>query len=236
MSITCELGGGLGNQLFMICNMIRCSFEQGKPFWFKYSTNTITYWDTFLSYLKPYVKDQDYEKNTIVITQDHIDYVSYFEHIMLQGYFQTHIFFETYYKQIYDLINIDEKKKEVQTKLKGFDVRMYTSLDYHPILSYDYYKKAIQTIGSTKIVYFYKDKEYVEQMMMRLKEDKVECISSKQFELDDWEEMIFMSLCQHHIISNSTFSWWGAYLGTNDKMVVYPEAWVGQFPDSWIKM
>jgi hypothetical protein len=42
----------------------------------------------------------------------------------------------------------------------------------------------------------------------------------------DHEELFLMSLCDHHIISNSTFSWWGAWVA-GDEQVVYPSQWFG---------
>jgi hypothetical protein len=65
-------------------------------------------------------------------------------------------------------------------------------------------------------------------------------------DLSDWEQMLLMSLCQHNIIANSTFSWWGAYFNENpEKKVCYPSLWYGEkanidttnmFPSSWIKI
>ncbi len=62
---------------------------------------------------------------------------------------------------------------------------------------------------------------------------------------DYLHDFYLMSKCKHHIISNSSFSWWAAYLNQNpDKTVVAPAKWMVNrrlndcdiVPDEWIKV
>jgi hypothetical protein len=59
------------------------------------------------------------------------------------------------------------------------------------------------------------------------------------------EDLRLMSLCRHHIIANSTFSWWGAWLSDSiNKIVISPDRWFdhGQLdmgdllPENWLKL
>ena len=63
----------------------------------------------------------------------------------------------------------------------------------------------------------------------------------------DYEDLRLMYHCHHHIIANSTFSWWGAWLNDRkDKIVIAPKIWFADaernqqsetiIPKSWIRI
>ena len=62
--------------------------------------------------------------------------------------------------------------------------------------------------------------------------------------LPDYMDMYLMTLCKGHIIANSTFSFWGAYLSSEpDNFTIYPQKWFAEpswtvpdiFPDEWVR-
>ena len=63
----------------------------------------------------------------------------------------------------------------------------------------------------------------------------------------DYIELYMMSLCDHNIIANSSFSWWGAWLNENpNKKVIAPKKWFGPaygdindndlVPETWTRL
>ena len=103
----------------------------------------------------------------------------------------------------------------------------------------------------TKYNVFYfcqkEDNEIVSDIINKLKEKFTNVSFFKvDDELPDWKQLLLMSCCNHNIIANSTFSWWGAYFNDNsDKIVCYPSKWFGVsinhsvndlFPPEWNKI
>jgi len=98
----------------------------------------------------------------------------------------------------------------------------------HGVCSANYYQNAIALIKSKindPIFYFFSDDpEWVSQYLLPIV-DNAKLVSHNQ-QTDCWQDMALMSKCKHHIIANSSFSWWGAWLNPDkEKIVIAPEKW-----------
>ena len=123
-----------------------------------------------------------------------------------------------------------------------FRIGDYTAtVDVHPVMTTEYYNRAISHIieqtretspNGVSFLVFYDpcDKCKVEQRIGELKTRFGRDIDFIFIEdtIPDCQQVLLMSLCDHNIIANSTFSWWGAYFNDNpDKIVCYPSIWFG---------
>ena len=135
---------------------------------------------------------------------------------------------------------------------------------YHPVLPLLYYERALRHISTTHkssrfhvyVFFEQKDIDYVKNAVEQLQPVIPDAIFELVDEPTDWKQMILMSKCHHHIIANSTFSWWGATFSTSyilnippifsSKIVCYPSIWYGHqlyyintldlFPLGWTKI
>ena len=163
----------------------------------------------------------------------------------------------------------EEKEQNPITVSLHFRLGDYHFLpDFHPILSPLYYENALVHLlsklppstnknNTVRILYFCEEKdhlnvletiEYLKRRLLSLPYAYNVVFVKVADEIEDWKQMLLMSLCDHHIIANSTFSWWGAYFHypSKEHYVIYPSVWFGPklqdknvsdlFPKSWIKI
>jgi hypothetical protein len=115
----------------------------------------------------------------------------------------------------------------------------------HGVCSIDYYQRAIEKISrqteDARFWIFSDDPQWVTENITT--DHPSSCVSDQHFK--DYEDLYLMSCCRHHIIANSSFSWWGAYLGSHPgKIVIAPKRWFKKteiittdlLPESWIQL
>ncbi|MDR3574704.1 MAG: alpha-1,2-fucosyltransferase [Anaerolineaceae bacterium] len=109
----------------------------------------------------------------------------------------------------------------------------------------DYYRRAaaflIQKIPQAFFVIFSDDLPWAHKNLDILSPACfVDAVGSRK----DEEELMMMSLCRHHIIANSSFSWWGAWLGEKKgSYIIVPNQWFNKLPypedlvpERWMKI
>ena len=116
----------------------------------------------------------------------------------------------------------------------------------HGTCSLDYYFRCVECLTQTvKRPHFFIFSDEPEWARDNLKLSYPTTLVDHNGADKDYEDLRLMSQCKHHIIANSTFSWWGAWLNQNpEKIVLAPRCWFkcddydpsDLIPDKWIKL
>lgn len=150
-------------------------------------------------------------------------------------YFQDTKYFEKYEKEIRQLFSEGIGfLQQVSIHVRRGD---YVGNPFHINLSEtDYYDRAIEMFPHDNFLVFSDDIEWC----------KKKWGDNPRFQImegDEIEDFNLMASCKHNIISNSTYSWWAAFLNPNNvKKVICPKQWFHDgkerisIPKEWLKI
>lgn len=264
-----NIKGGLGNMLFQIAAAIAFSQERKTNIkilnlegHLNYLNNDDVYNPT-LKHANDYLSINPfnllkYENNQSANFTRYYEYP--FEYIntipendsIINGFFQSEKYFKKYRNTILQYFSPTDK---ILDYLQKYDLSKlsYTSIhvrrgdylnnpDFHTVQPVDYYFNAMSILNNKtdKYLVFSDDINWCKS---NLTDKKCIFIENEK----DYIEIYLMSMCKNHIISNSSFGWWGAWLSTNEqKIVVAPHKWFGPnnsqdsdgdiIPENWIKL
>jgi len=262
--IYCNLKGGLGNMLFQIAATKSLSIDNGVDCSFPNLQHHLNYLNNDMSYNPKLKYSFDYNiifnnlKSINPKTNKTINFPFHYhnaqlpnEDIMINGFFQSEKYFLHNRKSILEFFNFNEIDKKVRDKYKSLLEGKLTSIhvrrgdyvthpNHHPVQTIEYYNKSVEIIDNDNTIVVFSDD--IEWCKKNFDIDNIIYIENEK----DYIEMYLMSLCDNNIISNSSFSWWGAWLNTNEnKTVIAPNKWFGSainentddiIPKGWIKI
>ena len=188
-----------------------------------------------------------YYKDPTAIYSEKVDRISGYYY--LTGWFQSekyfknirHILLEELTLKSDSVISNDIREYLTDPECVSIHVRRGDYIKYNWDLPVEYYRKAIQTIKEKfkhpRYLVFSDDINWTRKNL-NFTDDVL--FVDRTYGYTDYEELILMSKCGAHVISNSTFSWWGAWLDRNEeKTVIAPAKWpsgqsVEIVPKEWI--
>jgi len=268
--ITCDVLGyhpgtnnGLGNQMFCIAATLGLAHKNGTFAVFPdLKTEPYKFYGETIFYSLRKGGNKNFTTNVYqepLYTSTIYNEIPFVNGMKISGHFQSYKYFDFCRDLIVDSFKPPESMiKEINEKYKdvialdavSMHIRRgdYISLaDSYEILDVGYYKTALHMMGEVqKIIVFSDDIPWCKDTFAFLPEDKIFYVEGEE----DVRDLYLMSKIRNNIISNSTFSWWAAYLNNNEnKKVIGPRKWFGPkrtknndvetkdlFPPGWIRI
>lgn len=178
--------------------------------------------------------------------------------VCLDGYWQSY----KYFKNFEDVIRKDFTLKRIFSEnIEGLAKKIksensvcvhirrgdYIGNKLHDVLGFDYYERGLKEIEKrVKISNIYVFSDDIAWCKKNIKlEHSITFVGDEYSGQKAGGHLYLMSQCKNFLISNSTFSWWAAWLAENShKVVVCPNKWFGDesintndlIPEDWIRI
>ncbi len=260
-SVTCTFKGRLGNELFQIAATMCLAEELNTDSVFYLRTphhNVQEELERNYKEVFPNIKlrrTRYPEENTFKEKGYEYKEIPLIDNTRLVGYFQSEEYFKKHKEKILPYFLPTEKRvKKLYAKhpwllektTVAVHLRCYFREDINVrmtwgILSKDYFLKAMALFPEDTLFVFFSDDIELCKKLFRDSVKNARFIEGQ----DGIDDFYMMSLCNHNIISNSTYSWWSAYLNQNpEKIVVAPSLWIAGdlersnaiIPKDWVKI
>lgn len=255
--ISCNLMGGLGNQMFQAAHALCQGWKNDRETVFIPRSWTPMQGKDTSHYKDNVFRELKFVDNIDGFTQVHEGPWEFSEVNPVEG----NTVFEGYFQSGKNFLGFDEKIQNVFGPTEDFIKDIFTKYpqlnqdntvsihirfgDYkqnphiHPSVSKEYLDKALEMVGPYNHLFLFGDDQ--EWLRQNFNGENITLVNE-----DDYVDMWMMSLCEKNIIPNSTFSWWSAFLNKNkNKKVICPSIWFGpsgpqnyydMFQNDWIKL
>lgn len=249
--ISCNLQGGLGNQMFQIAATYALAKRNNDTALFNFETcHTPLQGNPSLKYkgnILHKVPNSTEIKTSVVYHEPSFGYneLPYAPNLLLNGYFQSEKYFEDCKEDIKKMFKPDSSLIGITHNfLYPYWVQYNQTVfihirrgdylknpDYHPVCEVSYYEKAMAMFDeNTAFIVVSDDMEWAKENI------KGPNVAYSPFD-DEIMDFYLMTQCNNGIISNSSFSWWAAWLipdtywnrekGHPNKKIIAPKKWFG---------